>query len=313
MYNETICFRCNVSAASYTYVKNRCINTGCSTHNDSGYNNHYDSGYNNHYDSGCGHYVGGTYKDYSGSYGDGYYGDTTYSVCGDYCSTHSDSGCSTHSDSGYSNHSDSGYSDYKNCTNSCLVQWTYGNYGNDSAPNKGNAYSFSWSASNWNGNALVPEYIKDSESAMIELRNNIAHLVANKGRNKVSGDLVTTTNAQSGNATFDAGDIVDDLQYMSLRNTLDNLYQDLKQASSGLVTVSLGTLAKKVDIESIKQKITTLAGDTITYSNCNNSNYSNNSGYNNTGAPNSSYVDAGVCNQYKNGAAYTNYSDVRYR
>lgn len=292
MYNESICLRCNVSAASYKFDKNKCVVSGCETHSDSGYDNHYDSGYDN----------------YSNNYYYHSYAIMGYTYNESKCS---DTGCETHRDSGCETHSNSGYDDYSNCTNACYVQWTYGNYGNDSAPNRGSPYSVSWGAS-WSGDALIGTYIADSESGIKELRDKIKSIADNKGRNKVSDSLVTTTNSSSGNATFDAGEKIEDIQFLSLRNTLENLFQDLKQSSSSIPIRAEGDRILKSDFTIMKQKVDELAGSTISYANCNHSGYSNNSGYNNTGAPNSSYVDSSVCTQYSNAASYTNHKDVRY-
>lgn len=294
-YAETICLRCTVVAASYTFIRNACVNDGSPGEcYDYGCNDCSDHGYNNYSD----YLIYANYTD-----GEEYYCGEV--VCYDMgCYDYENYYCSDYTDDYY-------YTDYNDCTDACYVKWTYDNYGNESAPNTGAPLSgFAWTT--FTSDIASGSYVADAENKIKELRDKIHTLVDNKGRNKVSDADVTTTNSKSGDATFGSGMPVDDLQYTSLRSTLEALYQDLKQTSAGTSAVSSGNSLDEAAINLLRTKVTELANATITYSNCNHSGYSNNSGYNNTGAPNSSYVDSSVCSQYKDSGTYKDNYEYRY-
>lgn len=156
---------------------------------------------------------------------------------------------------------------YKNQSNDCATKINYVNYANAPLSNKGGSVSLSWSS-----NLDSIETIQESIGAITELRDKVRYLAQNKGTNTVSENNVKEESGKSSNTTFNDNnpntpEFVSREQFNAIRDTLENLFNEITSKTISTEKKDSGSKVKKRDIRRLKGDVDTLAGTQAYYAN----------------------------------------------
>jgi len=197
-------------------------------------------------------------------------GETSHTNYGDHHSYHYNTtglGCATY----HSSYGDYHNAHYNYVNHQAGAHYNYSNHINYSNPNTGAPMTVNWSDP-WSGNNLDALYISESIDAIKQLRDNLKQISTNKSQQNSSVDLESNS-SRVGDQRFEAGNKIDDDQYDAIKESLDNLWSDIKgdddQSTPQASAKNAGELWRKSDWEFLKQKIDELASydDSADYSN----------------------------------------------